>query len=70
VSVVLFVVSGMMRSRGVGTKGRAGTGSAPGKTGSKAGGSALPARSGRSKAEPVDDDLADVEAILRKHGIT
>jgi hypothetical protein len=66
VSVVLFVVSGMMRSRGVGTRGRPGTASAPGKRGA----SALPARTGRSKAEPVDDDLADVEAILRKHGIT
>jgi hypothetical protein len=67
VSVVLFVVSGVMRSRGVGTRGRPGsTGSGTAKTGS----TALPARSSRSKAEPVDDDLADVEAILRKHGIT
>ena len=29
----------------------------------------LPAESGRQPAAPVDDDLADIEAILRKHGI-
>ncbi len=65
VSVVLFVVSGMMRSRGVGTKGRASTGPT-----ARPGAAALPAKPGRATAAPVDDDLADVEAILRKHGIT
>jgi hypothetical protein len=29
----------------------------------------LPAKSSRKPAAPVDDDMADIEAILRKHGI-
>ncbi len=74
VSVVLFVVSGAMRSRGVGTRGRPATGggSAAGKPGKpgKPGTAALPDRPGRTPAAPVDDDMADIEAILRRHGIT
>jgi hypothetical protein len=68
VSVVLFVVSGMMRSRGVGTTGRPATKDGAG--GSTTGTAALPAGSGRKAPAPVDDDMADIEAILRKHGIT
>jgi hypothetical protein len=67
VSVVLFGASATMSRRGIGTRGR------PGKPRDvkqrKAGElSASPDR----KAEPTmstDDDLADIEAILKKHGI-
>jgi hypothetical protein len=64
ISVVLFVVSGAMRSRGVGSTRapRAPTASDPG---------ALPAKRSSRKAEPAvkDEDMDDIEAILRKHGI-
>lgn len=64
VSVVLFGVSGAMRSRGVG--------------GPKPGGKekSLPAQRSAPAAGPAkppaakdDDDMDDIEAILRKHGI-
>ncbi len=32
-------------------------------------GKALPAKQSKSAANPVDDELADIEAILRKHNI-
>jgi hypothetical protein len=72
VSVVLFGVSAAMRSRGVG---RAGGAAGPGKVGGKraAGGDkALPAERGTRKAQPAvkDDDMDDIEAILKKHGIS
>jgi hypothetical protein len=61
-SAVLFVVSGLMRSRGIGVRRRTG---AP---------AAAPKRvEGGRRAEPADpddtDDMADIEAILKKHGI-
>jgi len=63
VAVVLFVVSGAMRSRGVG--GRA---TDPGRTSSPALGGRPSARPARGPAAD-DDGMDDIEAILRKHGI-
>jgi hypothetical protein len=64
ISVVLFVVSGAMRSRGVGS-----TPATKDASGADAG--ALPAKRSSRKAEPAvkDEDMDDIEAILRKHGI-
>jgi hypothetical protein len=68
-AVVLFVVSGFIRDR------QLARGQAVGKTGKPAGAPSqgLPeASSTRSKASggsPIDDDLADIEALLRKRGI-
>jgi hypothetical protein len=56
VSVVLLGVSGWLQGRGVG-----GT--------PKDGQKSLPGTPSRKPAAPVDDDMADIEAILRKHGI-
>jgi hypothetical protein len=66
ISVVLFVVSGAMRSRGVGSTRT----SRPATEGSESE-PALPAKRSSRKAEPAvkDDDMDDIEAILRKHGI-
>jgi hypothetical protein len=65
VSVVLFGVSAAMRSRGVGA------GDAPRSAGTKAKKKELPEQRSKRKAEPAlqDDDMDDIEAILRKHGI-
>lgn len=71
-AIVLFVVSGFIRDRQLArgqAAGRAGrTGRTPG-----AQSQGLPeASSTRSKASggsPIDDDLADIEALLRKRGI-
>lgn len=61
-SVVLFGASSALRSRGRGGRPAAVEGDQPRRT--------LPPAQGRP-AEPVlDDDLADIEAILRKRGIT
>jgi hypothetical protein len=57
VSVLLFGASAMIGRR-QGGKPEAG-----------ATASSLPARSGRQPATPIDEDMADIEAILRKHGI-
>ena len=66
-AVVLFVVSGFLRDRQLG-RAQAG-GSAPSGTGLKAP-DALPRTSSPSAGRsPVDDDLADIEALLRKRGI-
>ena len=54
VSLVLFVLSGWMGAR---------TSRRP--EGSKE----LPVTPSRKAAAPVDNDMADIEAILRKHGI-
>jgi hypothetical protein len=72
VSVVLFGVSAAMRSRGLG--GGAGA-REPGKVDSKrstGGEKALPAERRSRKAQPAvkDDDMDDIEAILKKHGIS
>lgn len=68
VAVVLFGISGAMRARGLGGSARA-AGSAK-SVGASGGERALPATRSR-KAEPAaqDDDMDDIEAILRKHGI-
>lgn len=66
VSATLFVVSSFMQRRGVGTKGRA-----PKAVRSDRSEKALPSRSGQAeKPASVDDDLEDIEAILKKHGIS
>jgi hypothetical protein len=68
VSVVLFGVSGAMRSRGVGS-----TATRTPKAAKQA--KELPEQRSARKAEPAvkhtdgDDDMDDIEAILRKHGI-
>lgn len=63
-SVLLFGLSGALRKRGRG--GRTGAPEAVGRRDAKPG---LPAAGGAA-APPVDDDMADIEAILRKRGIT
>lgn len=54
VSLMLFAVSAAMRARGAGSTGRQ-----------------LPAKRSSKQAEPAvqDQDMDDIEAILRKHGI-
>ena len=63
VALVLFVVSGVLRAKGVGR--RRGREDAPRKP--------EVASTGTPTAKPVadeDDDLADVQAILKRHGIS
>ena len=64
VSVVLFGVSRAMRSRGVGGRPKA-----SGKDTSLPAGRSAPAAAPAPKAAAQDDDMDDIEAILRKHGI-
>ena len=59
VAAVLFVVSGMMRARGVGGSAR------PRKEREVD----RPKRRAVSAPADDDDDMADIEAILKKHGI-
>jgi hypothetical protein len=65
VSVVLFGVSAAMRTRGVGGRKKDGTKekSLPAER------SAPAARPPAAKSAADDDDMDDIEAILRKHGI-
>ena len=65
VSAVLFGVSAAMRSRGVGGRTKDGT---KGKS-LPADRSTPPARPPATKGAADDDDMDDIEAILRKHGI-
>ena len=66
VSVVLFGVSSVMNKRGVGTRGRR-----PKQVGSKEQTKqAIPPQSGPAAKSDGDDDLADIESILKKHGIS
>ncbi len=60
VSVMLFAVSALMRARGLGARRRAGAQRA------------VPQQASRRQAEPAvqDKDMDDIEAILRKHGIS
>ncbi len=72
-AVVLWVTSGVMRARGVGTEGRAKPAAA------KAGGdSGAAVTSGKQTSTPQkaqqksdsgDEDLGEIEDLLRKHGI-
>lgn len=66
-AVVLFVVSGFLRDRQLG---RAQAGGSAASRDRKAP-DALPraSSSGAAGRSPVDDDLADIEALLRKRGI-
>jgi hypothetical protein len=66
VSAVLFVVASAMRRHGVGVRGRAAVSGAPDRSALSTGG---PAATKAGGAAPTDD-LADIEAILRKHGIS
>jgi hypothetical protein len=61
VSAALFLTAHQMRRRGLGRKGRATSPPPAGR---------LPAQRSDRAAAPVDDDMADIEAILRKHGIS
>ncbi len=66
-AVVLFVVSGFLRDRQLGRAQKAGTGVGTGRASlPEASSTASPRRSGGS---PIDDDMADIEAMLRKRGI-
>jgi heme exporter protein D len=62
VSLALFAVSAAMRARGAGQRGREFKDQAE----------ALPRQRSSRKAEPAvrDEDMDDIEAILRKHGIS
>lgn len=67
VSAALFALSSVMRRRGLGTRGRKPEESPPG--------NALPASPSRVAAKPPvdddsDDDSDDIEAILKRHGIS
>jgi hypothetical protein len=73
VSIMLFAVSAAMRARGVGGRreaGRAVEGGAD--RGVRGGKDSLPGTASRRRAEPAvqDKDMDDIEAILRKHGIS
>jgi len=63
VSVVLFVVSGYLRSRQLGTREKPAKAAPEGKKGK-----ALPP--GGRGAPAIDDDMAEIEALLRKRGIS
>jgi heme exporter protein D len=65
VSLVLFVVSGFLRRRAAGRGGR----SAEAGTGELTDRSRRPAATAAGTSQE-DDELDDIEAILRKHGIT
>lgn len=74
-AVVLFVVSGFIRDRQLARGQAVGTSGTSGKAG-KASGAPSPGlpeasstRSRTSGGSPIDDDLADIEALLRKRGI-
>jgi len=58
VSAALFVVSGILRTRELGGR--------PDKSGKR--GKQLPA--GKRGAPAIDDDMAEIEALLRKRGIS
>ncbi|HET9860335.1 MAG TPA: hypothetical protein VFQ19_11190 [Nocardioidaceae bacterium] len=71
VSALLFVISSAMRRRGRGLHGRPAPGAAVGSA--RTGDQSLPAGSSRPPAkapESGDSDMDDIEAILRKHGIS
>jgi hypothetical protein len=65
-SMVLFVVSGVLRRKSGSSAGRPAKVAAPGQRG------ALPrtASAPPAKGATQDDELADIEELLRKHGIT
>ncbi len=72
VSAGLFAVSGLMRSRGLGARGGPAERASP-RAARKAerlqAKGAAPVASRKAKNEDDLDDMADIEAILKKHGI-
>jgi hypothetical protein len=73
VSLMLFAVSAAMRARGVGGRpGRGGAVEDGTGRGGRRGRESLPGTASRGRAEPAvqDKDMDDIEAILRKHGIS
>ena len=73
VSLVLFVVSGRLRGRRRGKKeaeGKSQPGALPARTTPAASQPAKLPAAKRKAAVPMDDDMKDVEQILRKHGIS
>ncbi|MBB4932066.1 hypothetical protein F4561_002886 [Lipingzhangella halophila] len=71
-AVVLWVVSGVMRARGIGTNQRPRAAEATAGGDSSAAvtsGKQQPASSSQTKSEGGDDDMGDIEDLLRKHGI-
>ncbi|HEV2797501.1 MAG TPA: hypothetical protein VGV65_07750 [Nocardioides sp.] len=68
-AVVLFVVSGFIRDRQLArAQAAGGTGAAP--DARPASRRELPPASARTKGgSPIDDDMADIEALLKKRGI-
>ena len=70
VSVLLWMTSGWLDGRRLKRLGATGGASAAaaGTPAARLGGSTPSSRSGRS-SDPVDDDMADIEAILKNRGI-
>ncbi|MFC7327233.1 cellulose synthase [Marinactinospora rubrisoli] len=79
-AVVLWVVSGVMRARGVGTRGRraadggakapaTGSGGRPAVSGAGTGPAAGASAAGGKRADSADDDFSDIEELLRRRGI-
>lgn len=67
VAVVLLVVTSALRRRGAGRPGQVPGGESPAALPGKPG---RPAARGSSRPAVGDEDLADIEAILKKHGIS
>ena len=68
-SAALFFVSGLMRSRGIGVRGKAAERATRKAERLQAKG-AVPVSSSKPKRHESDlDDMDDIEAILKKHGI-
>lgn len=65
ISLVLFVAAAAMRSRNIGSKPRAVRPS-----GTSSGAAITSGGERRVAKEPVEDDLADIEAILKRRGIS
>jgi uncharacterized protein (TIGR03382 family) len=73
VSVLLFAVSAAMRARGVGAAPSRQDRSLPSERSSPTARPTSPSQAqpkGRSKPAVQDDDMDDIEAILRRHGIS
>ncbi|MET9712234.1 cellulose synthase [Nocardiopsis alba] len=77
IMVVLYVVSGFMKAKGIGVRGAKAASSDGAKPGAEPQGpqaaGPAPSAAGQVKApqqkKSGDDDLDDIEALLRKHGI-
>ena len=69
VSVGLFLLSGMLRGRGVRDDKVVSTGSTSGGAPSPREVAAQPAKRGRARSSDDLDDMDEIEAILKKHGI-